>query len=364
MAEQRHASNAPAFLHQRHSKWSRLLVPVASDLCFPPFCRIFAKLWSFRSPGQQPFQADWSRTLWGTSSKNASYSLGLGRRGMFSWSSGAYHQPFHMPSSTSETKTATWMENICLCCCFRPKIHGWYSTRWCCFHYCSLQHIWPIATGLHPITLLMEVSSHKRNWFTVGLSRTPFVLGARKKIQPCTGTGIARKQQSTEHNCLNNCWPILTLCPNAPNNMVGLQHLITWKITLTCWVALPGRSQQFHEVQVQFPVAHLFTDGSACNPTDRIFRVATLGVVFAALPDDNFQHLAPKALFRGFCKLYWEQNSGRQSPLCSGFYFLKFQVSFRLTTNRCMSIWRHFGWGTCQLPRPTMIMICGNMHMT
>lgn len=59
-------------------------------------------------------------------------------------------------------------------------------------------------------------------------------------------------------------------------------------------VALPDRSQQFHEVQVQFPVAHLFTDGSACNPTgptDRIFRVATWGVVIAALPDDNFQHL-------------------------------------------------------------------------
>ena len=68
-----------------------------------------------------------------------------------------------------------------------------------------------------------------------------------------------------------------------PDNMKGYLDML---------VALPDRSQQFHEVQVQFPVAHLFTDGSACNPTDRIFRVATWGVVVAALPDDNFQHLA------------------------------------------------------------------------
>ena len=112
----------------------------------------------------------------------------------------------------------------------------------------------------------------------MGLSRTPFVLGARKKIQPCTDTGIAWKQQSTEHNCLNNCRPILTLCPNAPNNMVGLQNPDNMKGYLDMLVALPDRSQQFHEVQVQFPVAHLFTDGSACNPTDRNFRVATWGV--------------------------------------------------------------------------------------
>ena len=54
-----------------------------------------------------------------------------------------------------------------------------------------------------------------------------------------------------------------------PDNMKGYLDML---------VALPDRSQQFHEVQVQFPVAHLFTDGSACNPTDRIFRVATWGV--------------------------------------------------------------------------------------
>ena len=125
----------------------------------------------------------------------------------------------------------------------------------------------------------------------MGLSRTPFVLGARKKIQPCTDTHCPEtaeyraqlpEQLLADFDTLPECtkqhgWI------TTPDNM---------KDYLDMLVALPGRSQQFHEVQVQFPVAHLFTDGSACNPTDRIFRVATLGVVFAALPDDNFQHLA------------------------------------------------------------------------
>ena len=55
---------------------------------------------------------------------------------------------------------------------------------------------------------------------------------------------------------------------------------------------LPDLTKVFQCQECQFPVAHIFTDGSAIDPADSTTRVATWGVTIAQLPSKNFATLA------------------------------------------------------------------------
>lgn len=59
-----------------------------------------------------------------------------------------------------------------------------------------------------------------------------------------------------------------------------------------CLHNLPDRTKCFQTHHCHFPVAHLFTDGSAVSPADPILRVATWGVSLATLPAKGFLTLA------------------------------------------------------------------------
>jgi ribonuclease HI len=55
---------------------------------------------------------------------------------------------------------------------------------------------------------------------------------------------------------------------------------------------LPDRSRVFLPASCDFPVAHLFTDGSGWFPKHRQLRVVTWAVVMANLPEDGFETIS------------------------------------------------------------------------